>query len=353
MLCMDLSETALLASVQADTYSSLYFDMAIDEPFCKGFKTDIENYDSVQIQDYLLDPDSVDAATFYDLSEVENEAPYCQTSHLFNKMFNEAHVLILMNQQRFDTSTYGKSDQGGPIVNESKLEIVKFPVQPLQETFKIQQTLAARDDNRIMAINGFTNDLDTLYSTGRASQSSNTEAYNTRYSVIFELDNDVQVIDRSVFNLFVLLSDVGGLYGLFISAISTILIVINYQKADNFLVDNLYMHTDKENKKLVVEKRTRQSALKEYFQSTCLSCICRTSKQDRYYAKARDKLSEETDLAEILRAIRLFRICFVQLFSEESRNAMKEIVDKISVRSSCDLEKIASKLALEKNKVNL
>ena len=116
-----------------------------------------------------------------------------------------------------------------------------------------------------MAIDGFTNYEDSLYSTGRASQSSNTEAYNTRYSVIFELDNDVQVIDRSVFNLFVLLSDVGGLYQLFISAISTALFVINFQKADNYLVDNLFMQTDKENKKLVVEKRTQQSALKEYF----------------------------------------------------------------------------------------
>ncbi len=101
-------------------------------------------------------------------------------------------------------------------------------MQPLQETFKIQQTLASRDDNLIMAINGFTNDLDTLYSTQRASQSSNTESYDARYSVIFEMGNDVKVIDRSVFNLFVLLSDVGGLYGLFISAISTILVAINF-----------------------------------------------------------------------------------------------------------------------------
>ena len=111
------------------------------------------------------------------------------------------------------------------------------------------------------------------------------------------------------------------------------------------------MQTDKENKKLVVEKPTRQSALKEYFQSTCFSRVCRTSKQDRYYAKARDKLSAETDLAEILRAMRLFKLVFVQQFSEESRKVMKETVEKISVRSSCDLEKIAPKLALNKKQV--
>ena len=107
-----------------------------------------------------------------------------------------------------------------------------------------------------MSIDGLTNEEDSLYSTVRASQSSNTEGYNIRYSVIFELDSDVQVTDRSVFNLFVLLSDVGGLYQIFISAFSTALFVINYQKADNYLVDNLFMQTDRENKKLVVEKRT-------------------------------------------------------------------------------------------------
>ena len=175
MLCVDLSETALIASVQADEYLSLYIDVKIDDEYCQGIQTDTSDYSNSQIESYLLDNDSVDESTFDDFYAAEYEAPYCQTSHLFNQMLRDSYVMILMNQQRFDTSTYVESDQGGPIVKESKLELVKFPVQPLQETFKIQQTVVSRDDNRIMSISGFTDEEVTLYSTGRAIQSSNTE----------------------------------------------------------------------------------------------------------------------------------------------------------------------------------
>ncbi len=88
MLCMDLSGTALLASVQADIYSSLYIDVEIDEEYCQGIKQDLQNYTSSQIQDYLLDSTSVDEEAFDTLFAAEFEAPYCQTSHLFNKMFS-------------------------------------------------------------------------------------------------------------------------------------------------------------------------------------------------------------------------------------------------------------------------
>ena len=62
------------------------------------------------------------------------------------------------------------------------------------------------------------------------------------------MDNDVEAVDRSVFNLFVLLSDVGGLYGLFISGVSTILAIRNFQKSYNFLVDHLYLRQMPTNK---------------------------------------------------------------------------------------------------------
>ena len=84
MQCIDLSETALLASVQADTYSSLYFDIAIDSEYCQGDYTDINNYTGSEIEEYLLDPNSVDQETFDELYAAEYEGSYCATSHLFN-----------------------------------------------------------------------------------------------------------------------------------------------------------------------------------------------------------------------------------------------------------------------------
>ena len=53
-------------------------------------------------------------------------------------------------------------------------------------------------------------------------------------------DRDVVKIDRSVYNTFMLLGDVGGLFGLFVSISSSLLSILNYQKADNILVSILY-----------------------------------------------------------------------------------------------------------------
>ena len=44
------------------------------------------------------------------------------------------------------------------------------------------------------------------------------------------MNKDVVSADREVYNFFMLLGDVGGFYGLFVSVAATILSVINYQK---------------------------------------------------------------------------------------------------------------------------
>ena len=46
----------------------------------------------------------------------------------------------------------------------------------------------------------------------------------------------VTTVERSVYNILMLLGDVGGLYGLLFSIIATLNSVINFQKAENSLV---------------------------------------------------------------------------------------------------------------------
>ena len=53
-------------------------------------------------------------------------------------------------------------------------------------------------------------------------------------------DRDVMNIDRSVYNTFMLLGDVGGLFGLMVSVATFLLSILNFQKADNILVSDLY-----------------------------------------------------------------------------------------------------------------
>ena len=53
-------------------------------------------------------------------------------------------------------------------------------------------------------------------------------------------DRDVMNIERSVYNTFMLLGDVGRLNGLLISVATFLLSILNFQKADNILVSDLY-----------------------------------------------------------------------------------------------------------------
>ena len=54
------------------------------------------------------------------------------------------------------------------------------------------------------------------------------------------MDKDVDSVERSVYNLFMLLGDVGGLYGIFVSIAATLLGILNYQKFDNLLAADLF-----------------------------------------------------------------------------------------------------------------
>lgn len=45
------------------------------------------------------------------------------------------------------------------------------------------------------------------------------------------MDMDTTIVTRSVYNLFMLLGDVGGIYGILVYIASTILSVITFQKS--------------------------------------------------------------------------------------------------------------------------
>ena len=56
----------------------------------------------------------------------------------------------------------------------------------------------------------------------------------------YELSLDVEQINRSVYTYFQALGDTGGLNGILISIASLIVSVLNFNKAENFLVSMLY-----------------------------------------------------------------------------------------------------------------
>ena len=87
-----------------------------------------------------------------------------------------------------------------------------------------------------MAISGITDTENTLFSIENSKTSNlNTSFYN-RYVHAFHMDYKVETIERSVYNLLMLLGDVGGLYGLLFSVFATLSNVVNFQKPENILV---------------------------------------------------------------------------------------------------------------------
>ena len=54
------------------------------------------------------------------------------------------------------------------------------------------------------------------------------------------MNKDVVKVERAVYNSFMLLGDVGGLYGILVPLVGAILSYINFQKIDNNLAERLF-----------------------------------------------------------------------------------------------------------------
>ena len=72
------------------------------------------------------------------------------------------------------------------------------------------------------------------------------------------MDYSVETVERSVYNLLMLLGDVGGLYGLLFSVFATLNNVFNFQKSENIMVESLYRD------KTSLISTESQYAIKEY-----------------------------------------------------------------------------------------
>ena len=76
------------------------------------------------------------------------------------------------------------------------------------------------------------------------------------------MNKDLIQIERSVYNTFHLLGDIGGLYGLFVTFASSLLGIINFQKQENQLSSRLFKaKSEDQDENFSPDK---QWALKEY-----------------------------------------------------------------------------------------
>ena len=84
---------------------------------------------------------------------------------------------------------------------------------------------------------------------------------------------DMNLVERSGYTVLDILSDVGGLQGILISAISFILSIFNYNYLENYLVSKLFKS------KAVSLMATQSEMIKECWLSNCLlrklACCCK------------------------------------------------------------------------------
>ena len=111
----------------------------------------------------------------------------------------------------------------------------------------------------------------------------------------FHIDPEVTLIQRQVYNSFMLFGDVGGLTGLLIGLGSVIVSFLNFQNAENYVAQSLYKSNsttengDRKSRNKESHENERldpreQNSFKEYLQSSfpkfCLVACLRKKRRD-------------------------------------------------------------------------
>ena len=125
--------------------------------------------------------------------------------------------------------------------------------------------------------------------------------YNDRVNLWFYIDSEVSLIQRQVYNSFMLFGDVGGFLGLLIGVGSFIVNFTNFQNAENYVAQSLYKSPPEDKEEIGSNKTTsmdesktdgrldstKQKSFIEYLQSIlpkCCLCWClRKKRRDRVF----------------------------------------------------------------------
>lgn len=130
------------------------------------------------------------------------------------------------------------------------------------------------------------------------------------------MEMDLNRVDysRSRYTIFDLLSDVGGLSGIFFSVFAVFMAAWNFNSFDNYMVSHLFKAKIKGQEDSEVKRRGRSQSefypnkrcpyFKDYFLSWVPSFIlcCKQSRREKAFAKARDKLEKEMNIIELIKS---------------------------------------------------
>ena len=158
----------------------------------------------------------------------------------------------------------------------------------------------------------------------------------TLMDITFERSLDLLVIARAGYTVLDLISDIGGILGILMSAAGTFLFAWCYNSFDNYMVTKLYrvadsqMAEDDETKGASAGHKNLKKEpwrdLKEFLKSITPSCLwcCGQSRTDRSFEIGRAMLECETNIVQIIKSRRFFAEAMQVLLSDEQFKILQE-----------------------------
>ena len=130
----------------------------------------------------------------------------------------------------------------------------------------------------------------------------------------FEFDLSLYRIDRDVYSILDWIGDIGGLSEGLVIFFSGLIALMSFNNFDHHMIEYLYQRREfKESEEATpfANKKTRLCRQKCNETNCCNNfsfCkkLCRLSREERLFKKARDRMYEELDIVAFLKKIRRF-----------------------------------------------
>ena len=166
------------------------------------------------------------------------EGDGCESKENIREWLKRKYIVILYNQIRFDSTKYFKDSR----VAESRIAYIPISSQNREViSYKIQKTNLELQDNDVIMLDELTlTDFEDLFTIRKYDVLPYELTNNNWMSVSFEMDLNLIHIERKLYTVFDMLSDVGGLLGILTTIAAFLNTIWNFQAFDNFMVSRLF-----------------------------------------------------------------------------------------------------------------
>ena len=140
---------------------------------------------------------------------------------------------------------------------------------------------------------------------------------------------DITVLERNVYTILDVLSQVGGLASALVSLVVGIIGLMNYNHLESYMASKVFkIYEDNSDK----HSSSNSQAITFSTWGNITECLtdalpsrlvcCKKTKRQRVIKKARVALSEEMDILELVKSMRFLKLAFKRLLPDEEINKL-------------------------------